>query len=208
MKKYAILVLLGLWPLGMAHADEPRQPSDKELVAALQKGGYVLFIRHPSTNPDQADTDPLNLDNTKAQRQLSEEGRKQAKALGEAFRTLKVPVDKVIASKFQRAAEAAKLLDVGPVETSTDVTEGGLVVSPNENKRRAQALAKLLAAAPPDGKNTVIVSHRPNLQDAAGKEFGDLGEAEVVIFQPLGEKGFKLVRRVGSPAVWAEWARR
>jgi broad specificity phosphatase PhoE len=54
----------------------------------LRKGGYVLFIRHPKTNPDQADTAPLHLDNIKAQRQLSEEGRKQAKALGEAFRAL------------------------------------------------------------------------------------------------------------------------
>ena len=206
MKRVAVLIV-GLLSLIPAWADEPRQPSDQELVGALRQGGYVLFVRHPSTNPDQADTDPLNLDNIRAQRQLSEEGRRQAKALGDALRALKVPVDKVIASKFQRAVEAAKLMDVGPVETSTDVTEGGLVVSPNENKRRAKALAKLLATAPAEGKNTVIVSHKPNLEDAAGKEFGDLGEAEVVIFQPLGEKGFRLVRRVPSPATWAEWAR-
>ena len=48
-----------------------------ELLPELRKGGYVLFIRHPKTNPDQADTDPLHLDNVKAQRQLSDEGRKQ-----------------------------------------------------------------------------------------------------------------------------------
>src|SRR5882757_4764646 len=107
-----------------------QSPSDAELIAELQKGGYVLFIRHPKTNPDQADTDPLHLDNVKAQRQLSDEGRKQAKALGEALRALKIPVGKVISSKFYRAQEAAKLLDVGEVTASLDVTEGGLVVSP------------------------------------------------------------------------------
>src|SRR3982750_676135 len=90
---------------GIAGAEPP---SASELVPELRKGGYVLFIRHPKTNPDQADTDPLHLDNVKAQRQLSDEGRKQAKALGEAFRALKIPVGRVIASEFHRAQEAAQ----------------------------------------------------------------------------------------------------
>src|SRR5207244_7464935 len=125
------------------------QPASPEkLLPELRKGGYVLFIRHPKTNPDQADTDPLNLDNIKAQRQLSDEGRKQAKALGEAFRALKLPIQKVIASKFYRAQEAATLLDVGEVTASVDVAEGGLVVSPRENERRAKALRELLSTAP------------------------------------------------------------
>src|SRR5207245_10606176 len=102
--------VIALITAGVVYAEPP---SPTELLPELRKGGYVLFIRHPKTNPDQADTDPLNLDNVKAQRQLSDEGRKQAKALGEAFRALKVPVDKVISSKFYRAQEAAKLLDVG-----------------------------------------------------------------------------------------------
>ena len=188
-----------------AAAADAQQPSD--LLPELRKGGYVLFIRHPKTNPDQADTDPLNLDNVKAQRQLSDEGRKQAKVLGEAFRALKIPIDKVISSKFYRAQEAAKLLDVGEVNSSVDVTEGGLVVSPNENQRRAKALRQLLATPPPKGKNLVIVSHKPNLQDAAGKEFGDLGEAEVVVFQPLGDGKFKVVARIAAPETWTKWAK-
>src|SRR4029077_5337660 len=133
-----------------------------------------------------ADTDPLNLDNIKAQRQLSNDGRKQAKALGESFRALGIPVEKVISSKFQRVQEAAKLLAVGEVITSIDVSEGGLVVSTNENQRRAKALRQLLSTQPAQGKNLAVVSHKPNLQDAAGKEFGDLDEGEVV-FRPLGD---------------------
>jgi phosphohistidine phosphatase SixA len=164
-----------------------------------------LFIRHPRTNQDQADTDPLNLDNVKAQRQLSDEGRKQAKALGEAFRALKIPVAKVLSSKFYRAQEAAKLLKIGEVTASVDVTEGGLVVSPNENKRRAAALHLLLSTPLPESKNLIIVSHKPNLQDAAGKEFGDLGEAETVVFGPLGDGKFKVVARV-APERWTNWA--
>jgi phosphohistidine phosphatase SixA len=72
-------------------------------------------------------------------------------------------------SKFYRAQEAAKLLGVAEVTTSTDVSEGGLVVSPNENNRRTKALRQLLGTPPAAGKNTVIVSHKPNLIDAGAK---------------------------------------
>jgi phosphohistidine phosphatase SixA len=181
-------------------------PDPAHLLPALQKGGYVLYVRHPMTNEDQADTDPLHLDNIQAQRQLSDEGREQAKALGAAWRTLEIPVDHVLSSRFHRAQEAAGLMDVGEVSTSTDVTEGGLVVSPKENKRRALALAVLLSTPPPAGSNVVIVSHKPNLQDAAGKEFGDLGEGEAVVFRPLGEGKFEVVARVPSQ-LWTEWAK-
>jgi phosphohistidine phosphatase SixA len=182
-------------------------PTKDDVVSELKKGGYILFLRHPLSNHDQADTDPLNLNNVKAQRHLTDAGRDQAKALGEAFKKLKIPVGKVLASKFYRTLETAKLLDLAEVEAIVDITEGGLVVSPNENQRRAAALRKLLGTVPMEGKNIIIISHKPNLQDAAGKEFGDLGEAEVVIFQPLGDSKFKFVARVASSAKWSEWAK-
>ena len=172
------------------------------MPAALTQGGLVLYMRHPKTNADQADTDPLNIDNVKAQRQLTDEGRQMARDIGEAMKKLGVPVEKVIASKFFRATEAAKLLDVAPVETNLDVTEGGLVVSPKENKRRAAALKKLLSTPPGSGKNLMIVAHKPNLLDAAGKDFFDLGEGEIVLFRPLGDKGFEVVARVPDVTAW------
>jgi phosphohistidine phosphatase SixA len=201
--KRALVYLVALIPAGIACAEPPAR---SEVVPELRKGGYVLFVRHPKTDPDQADTDPLHLDNVKAQRQLTDEGRKQAKTLGEALRALKIPVGKVVASKFHRAQEAAKLLDVGEVTVSLDVTEGGLVVSPRENERRAKALRELLSTAPAEGTNVVVVSHKPNLQDAAGKEFGDLAEGEVVVFKPLGGGKFKAAARV-TPEEWSKWAK-
>jgi phosphohistidine phosphatase SixA len=199
-----VISLLVLALAGVAFAEPP--PPEK-LLPELRKGGYVLFIRHPKTNADQADTDPLHLDNVSAQRQLSDEGRTQAKTLGEAFRALKIPVGKVVASQFHRAEEAARLLDVGEVKPSVDVAEGGLVVSPRENDRRAKAMRDLLSTPPPAGKNVVIVSHKPNLQDAAGKEFGDAAEGEVIVFKPLGGGRFECVARVPSPDAWREWAK-
>ena len=71
----------------------------------------------------------------------------------------------------------------------------------------AKALRALLSTPPVEGKNTVLVSHKSNLQDAAGKEFGDLAEAEVVVFKPLGEGKFKVATRVAPPETWSKWAK-
>jgi phosphohistidine phosphatase SixA len=195
MKRSTILFLALIGVIGLC-AEVYAQMTDKDLISALRTGGYIIFMRHPKSNSDQADTDPLNLDNIKAQRQLTFEGRRQAQAIGEALRALKIPVGKVISSKFYRAYEAAKLLDVADVTTSIDVSEGGLVVSPNENNRRTKVLRQLLGTPPTDGKNMVIVSHKPNLVDAADKDFLDMDEGEAAIFQPQGDGKFRLVARV------------
>src|SRR2546422_7027360 len=98
------LALIGLTPA--SRAEDRKQLSGKELVEELRKGGHVIYFRHPATNPDQADTDTMHLDNLKAQRHLSDDGRAQAKSIGEAFRALKIPVGEVRTSQFYRAIEA------------------------------------------------------------------------------------------------------
>jgi broad specificity phosphatase PhoE len=149
--------------------------ADTALVEALRGGGCVIVIRHGATNPDQADTDPLNVGrpgNEAKQRLLSDKGRAAARAWNEAFRTIGIPVGKVYSSKFYRAVETARLA-FGEPTTTLDVSEGGLVVSPNENERRRTALRKLVTVAPATGRNTVIVSHAPNIIDAFGKDWLD-----------------------------------
>ena len=67
-------------------------PAAGDVLKLLRGGGYVIVFRHGATNRDQADTDPLNPDNTARQRLLSEQGREVAKQLGEAFKTLGIPL--------------------------------------------------------------------------------------------------------------------
>jgi broad specificity phosphatase PhoE len=162
----------------------------------VRQGGYVIVIRHGATFSNQADTDPLNIKNVSAQRQLNEQGRAQAKAMGEYMRKLKIPVGSVVTSMFQRAVETGTLLGFGEVTSTFDVTEGGLVVTPDENARRTQALRKLAGTPPPAGSNVVIVSHKPNIVDAFGKDWFDVREGEASVFRPDGQGGFKPVVRV------------
>jgi hypothetical protein len=51
-----------------------------EILSKLRGGGYVIVLRHGATHADQADTDPLNLDNVAKQRQLNDKGRADARA--------------------------------------------------------------------------------------------------------------------------------
>jgi phosphohistidine phosphatase SixA len=168
----------------------------KALVAGLKQGGYVIVFRHGATNRDQADTDPLNPDNIAKQRVLSASGVDVAKQVGSSFKKLGVPLGNVYTSKFNRAVETGKLISGGDVTPTFDVTEGGLVVTPIENDRRAEALKKLAGTIPPQGKNTLIVTHKPNILDAFGKDWFEVKEGEASIFKPDGSGKAVLVARV------------
>ena len=121
---------------------------NSNVMRALRDGGLVIVVRHGATFPDQADTDPLNFDNIAAQRNLNDKGRALAKTFGDAIRQAGVPVGKVFTSKYNRAYETAVIAGFKDIEKTADITEGGLVVSPNENSRRIDALRRLLSTAP------------------------------------------------------------
>jgi phosphohistidine phosphatase SixA len=145
---------------------------------------------------------PFHPDNIAAQRNLNDKGKALAKAFGEALRQIGAPVGKVYTSLFNRAYETGVLAGFTDIEKTADITEGGLVVSPNENNRRAEALRKMLGVAPMAGTNTVIITHKPNIVDALGKDWFDVKEGEASIFRP--ENGiYHLVARVQMD----EWPR-
>lgn len=191
---WALSATPGMW--GRAAAD------DQNLAKTLHAGGLVIVVRHGATFPDQADTDPLNFDNVAAQRNLNDKGKALAKEFGNALRTANVPIGKVYTSRYNRAYETAVVAGFADIEKTTDITEGGLVVSPNENGRRTEAFRKMLASEPQPATNTVLITHKPNIVDALGKDWFDVKEGEASLFQPQ-NGGYKLVARVQMD----EWPR-
>ena len=170
--------------------------SVEDILQALRAGGHVIVFRHGATHPDQADTDPLNVENVAKQRHLNDKGRAQAKAVGAVLKAAGVPIGKAYSSRFQRAVETARLIGGKEPQPMLDVTEGGLVVSPNENSRRATALRALVATVPDPGTNTLIVTHKPNVIDAFGKGWFEVTEGEASIFRPDTSGKYSLVGRV------------
>jgi len=193
----AALVTLALFA-GVAPASaQTAQPADdtKALAQALREGGHVILVRHGATFSNQADTDPFNLADVSKQRKLNDKGKELAKAFGAAIKAAGVPIGEVYTSQFNRAYETAVLAGFKDIATTADLSEGGLVVSPDENNRRAKALRDMLAKAPATGKNIILITHKPNIVDALGKDWFDVREGEASIFKPEGGK-YRLIARV------------
>jgi phosphohistidine phosphatase SixA len=167
----------------------------RQLVQSLRAGGYNIVVRHGATFSNQADTDPYNFDDIARQRNLNDKGKELATAFGKAIRRVGVPVGEVYTSKFNRAYETAVRAGFEGIEQTVDLTEGGLVVTPDENIRRAVAFRRMLANVPGKGKNNFLITHKPNIIDALGKDWFDVKEGEASIFKPEGGK-YRLVARV------------
>jgi phosphohistidine phosphatase SixA len=198
-RRVSILATLAGLALALPQA---AHAADAELLNTLRAGGNVVLVRHGATFTNQADTDPLHLDNIEAQRKLNDKGQATAKSFGEALRSAGIPIGQVYTSKFNRAYQTATLAGFKDIETSLDISEGGLVVTTDENNRRSAALKKMLADTPKPGTNTIIVTHRPNILDALGKDWFDVKEGEASVFRA--ENGVpSLVARLQMD----EWAR-
>jgi phosphohistidine phosphatase SixA len=91
----------------------------KEAWEALVKGGHIGLIRHGNAPPGYGGDPPgFKIDDCTTQRNLDDKGRAQSKALGEAFRSHGVRVDRIVASRVCRCMDTASLMAVGQVETS------------------------------------------------------------------------------------------
>ena len=195
------LAALGVFSL-FAVAGPVARADDRDLAQALRAGDLVIVVRHGATFPDQADTAPIDFDNIAAQRNLNDKGKALAKTFGDALRQAEVPVGKVYTSKFNRAYETAVIAGFKDIAKTIDLTEGGLIVSPHENSRRAEAFRKMLATAPTPHTNTILITHQPNIMAALGKDWFDVKEGEASIFRPA-DGSYKLVARVQMD----EWPR-
>jgi broad specificity phosphatase PhoE len=176
--------------------------SQAEWINDLRQGGYVIVLRHGATVSDQAGTDSMSRPNASAQRQLNEQGREQAKSIGESLRKLRIPVGLVLTSTIQRAVDTGRLLGFGDVTATPDLAESGHGDAPDANNWQARAFRKLVAERPPADNNVVIVTHKPNIVDAFGKDWANVREGEASVFEPDGKSGYRLIARVQA----SEWS--
>jgi len=189
-------------PVAPAHAED--------MAAALKHGGYVIVFRHGATTTGKGDTDPMGAGrgkSTSTERQLSPRGRQAARDIGGALKALHIPIGAVYTSQLNRAVETGRLISGKEVTATADLSEAGDHVTPVEKDRRAEAMLKMASTRPARGTNTVVVTHKPNIVDAFGKDWSDVHEGEASIFRPDGGGKFVLVGRVQA-GEWAELDKR
>ena len=81
---------------------------NKNLLNQLEEGEKLIFIRHAYA-PGSGDPNNFNLNDCSTQRNLNNEGREQAKYIGEFFKKNKIKIDKVLSSEWCRCKETAKI---------------------------------------------------------------------------------------------------
>jgi broad specificity phosphatase PhoE len=177
--------------VGIARAAQA-EADDDALWTLLRGGGQVILLRHAATDRSVADPPGFRLDDCSTQRNLIDEGREQARRLGEAFRARGVPVGRVLSSQWCRCLETARLA-FGRAEPWPMLNAG-----PRDAERVAARVRELRArlATAPSGGNLVLVTHGFNIRDATG----DLPvEGGLVVFTPLGGDRFTVAGRL-TPA--------
>jgi phosphohistidine phosphatase SixA len=165
-------------------------------VDVLRTGGVAIYFRHAATDHSQIDRKGVAADDCAGQRNLSEKGRAQARAIGESLRAIGAELEEpVLSSPYCRTMDTARLI-AGGAMPSRDVL-GGVDA---QGKVDYSKLRALLATPPATGKVRVIVSHGNQLQDLAGPP--ELAEGEAAVIRGDGG-GWKILMRV--PA--ADWPR-
>ena len=159
-------------------------------MAELRKGGYVLYIRHTSTDFGRNDAQMSSFEDCASQRPLTDKGRDEARAIAGHIKRLGIPIGTVYASPFCRTVETA-MLAFGKAEKTQEV-RGGPVKS--DDPKRYDALRNLLATAPAKGFNNVISSHGNPFYAVFGAPY--LAEGEIAVVRPGGNGRFAALARI------------
>src|SRR5439155_25126068 len=125
------------------------------LLQTLRAGGLILYFRHTSTDFGQNDDAMSGYEDCARQRNLTDNGRDEARRIGAAIKRLRIPIGEVLASPFCRTRETAQLI-FGRATVSPAVRGGP--ASPGSNERYAE-LRQLLSTPPSPGSNLAIASH-------------------------------------------------
>ena len=172
--------------------------ADSTLGDQLRRGGVVLVIRHAATDFSKPDQNPVDLKDCRTQRNLSAEGRRDARLIGEGVRRLQLRLGAVLSSAFCRTRETARLAfgraTVSPALLNTVTADHDAAW-----RRQIRAARRLLGTKPAAGRVNVLVTHGSVVTDATGQI---LEEGETLVFRPLGGERFRLIGRI-LPRRWA-----
>ena len=112
-------------------------------LSASSAKGYVLLLRH-SLAPGVGDPENFKLGDCSTKRNLSQEGRDDAAEIGARIKRQKVKIYRAESSRWCRARQTAKLLDIGKVKLNKNLDslfrESNLESHPQTLKTKEQIL--------------------------------------------------------------------
>ena len=179
--------------LGVTFHPAPAQAED--LWSELRDDrGIVVLMRH-AIAPGGGDPAGFRLGDCSTQRQLSAQGRAQARAIGREFKAKKIPVAGVLSSRWCRAEGTAKLLNLGTVRT-TSALDSVFTASQQVAERKKRQAQRIIREHRGKSGVLVLVGHQANIIDVTGIAPGS-GASVVVTADSQGQ--IKVIGELDAP---------
>ena len=142
--------------------------AQSNISSDLRDGNHVLLMRHADA-PGFGDPTGYRLDQCSTQRNLGEQGKKQALAIGQWLKTQGINTANVISSPWCRCIDTARLLNKGSVKISPAL--GSFFDDMSLEKQQTLALEKLIQNQLNESPTIplILVTHHVNIQAYAGK---------------------------------------
>lgn len=155
---------------------------------ALRAGGTVALLRHAHA-PGTGDPGGFHLEDCSSQRNLSADGRRQAREIGERFRMQGIVVERVLSSRWCRALDTARLAfgDLAQPFPPLD----SFFSKRDRTEVQTQAVRQLVS----DWRGPAmlaLVTHQVNITALTGVF---PAEGEILVLRPTSD-GFELVGRI------------
>jgi phosphohistidine phosphatase SixA len=193
-----LIVLILAMVLNVNQVVVAETKSAEPLVAALQSGGHIIYMRHSVTQHAPHDLVTGVLGDCSQQRNLSAEGRALATMIANKITQLAIPIGQVYSSPYCRTKETAQLTFKQFI-TVPDLAFS-LRKDAYESKRLGEQLRSMMLKTTLTSDNTVFVGHTSNLRDGLG--VWPKPEGVWVIFKKT-EQGINYLGMI-TPSEWAD----
>ena len=177
MKRFnlAIITALLISLLGQSAMANELEIWDK--LQGTNPKGYVLLLRH-TIAPGVGDPENFKLNDCSTQRNLSQLGREDAKAVGDWLKRRDIKISRVESSRWCRAKETAQLLGIGRVRLNANLDSLFESQDPAKSIQTVRVKKQIV-----DWRNKsgllVLVGHFVNIGAVAGVGVGS-GEGVLV----------------------------
>ena len=152
-------------------AEDTAQARREAIMAKLRGGGYTVLLRHARTDYSVQEPQGTVPAERSAQRNLSDEGIRDAALMGVVFRKYGISFAEIVASPMYRTVETAEMAAGKPKTTMA------LRAFPSTPEQAA-----LVKTPPKPGTNRLLVTHHFVIEThVPGVKPGDVAESEAAV---------------------------
>jgi broad specificity phosphatase PhoE len=167
--------------------------NDASVLRLLNTPGHIAIARH-ALAPGTGDPATFDLEDCTTQRNLSVEGRVQARAMGESLRKNGIANAHIFTSQWCRCKDTASLLGFGEVTELPSLNS--FFETPHRREPQMKALRTWLREERPKDKPVLLITHQVVITALTGV-FPSSGETLVL---KETQTGWEVVGRVKADA--------